>query len=169
MTCSISMAVLPLRTLPTSWSQPADIDVACCCSSPGCFAIYSLDAKARNYGDNLGTNPRFIEKARRYYSMNAPLSGIAHVSPRIRRQSRFELFSPFSHGSSIYKACFMIRTGCALYCCVPAGPTVVEVMLLTHPDHGSHQQGHVCQACLCLVGHVLLVQLLGHHSMCTPV
>jgi hypothetical protein len=104
--------------------------------------MYSLDAKARNYGDNLGTNPRFIEKARRYYSMNAPLSGIAHVSPRIHRQSGFELLSPFSHSSAIYTACFMIRTGCALYCCVPAGPTaVVEVMLLsTHPvHHGSYQ------------------------------
>lgn len=38
-----------------------------------------LDPKSRNYGDNLGTNPRFIEKARRYYSMNAPLSGFAHI------------------------------------------------------------------------------------------
>eukprot|EP00775_Hariotina_reticulata_P002536 gene2536-2838_t len=55
-------------------------------------ADIALDAKARNYGDNLGTNPRFIEKARRYYSMNAPLSGIAHI--KNGKVSVFPEFNP---------------------------------------------------------------------------
>lgn len=41
-------------------------------------ADIALDPKARNYGDNLASNPRYLEKARHYYEQNVTAS-VAHI------------------------------------------------------------------------------------------
>ena len=47
--------------------------------TPALFLPRSLDPRARNFGDNLASNPRYVEKARHYYDMNVT-SSVAHVS-----------------------------------------------------------------------------------------
>lgn len=44
----------------------------------------AIDLRARNHGDNLASSPRYLERSRRYYDMNAPLSTFAHVSEHSR-------------------------------------------------------------------------------------
>eukprot|EP00878_Enallax_costatus_P002118 GHUV01002286.1.p1 GENE.GHUV01002286.1~~GHUV01002286.1.p1 ORF type:complete len:134 (+),score=31.36 GHUV01002286.1:270-671(+) len=41
-------------------------------------ADIALDPRARNFGDNLASNPRYVEKARHYYDMNVTAS-VAHI------------------------------------------------------------------------------------------
>lgn len=42
-------------------------------------ADIALDPRARNFGDNLASNPRYLEKAKSYYDMNTPLNRYAHI------------------------------------------------------------------------------------------
>ncbi|KAF8059372.1 Selenoo [Scenedesmus sp. PABB004] len=42
-------------------------------------ADIALDGRARNFGDNLASNPRYEQKARHYYDTNKPLITFAHI------------------------------------------------------------------------------------------